>query len=264
MTNDRVDRIESLAPSFRSIQHLRFVVVTKNSARWFGVILERYHALNIRPFVVLDASSDDGTEDLLRRENIEFVKELSEFPRVESLIRCIPGHVNSKWVVRLDDDELPSRGLCQWIEARADGLGRDVIGFERRWIRWTAAGHCEYSRHPLILSQLGVLDAQWRLFKPTEVRYRTDIHTPGFYVPKGSPIAPHRAYIAHFNWLVRPASERRMQVEDYDRQEPDAGSRFRDIKVWEDCDVADHQFRSMETDEFNAAAAALSATAPQR
>ncbi len=77
---------------------------------------------------------------------------------------------------------------------------------------------------------------------------------------KGSPIAPRRAYIAHFNWLVRPTSERRLQVEDYDRQEPNAGSRFRDIKVWEDCEIADHRFHWMETDEFNRLAAELAAT----
>jgi hypothetical protein len=130
----------------------------------------------------------------------------------------------------------------------------------RRWIRLTTDGKCEYSRHPLIVSRLGVLDAQLGLFRPAAVRYRSDIHTPGYYVTKGSPIAPRRAYIAHFNWLVRPTSERRLQVEDYDRQEPNAGSRFRDIKVWEDCEIADHRFHWMETDEFNRLAAELAAT----
>lgn len=250
----------SLGPSVRSIQQLRFVVVTKNSARWLDIILDRYQALNISPFVLFDRSSDDGTEELLRRRNIEYVKEFSELPRVESLIRFIPNYVHSKWVIRLDDDELPSRGLCEWVEARAESLGKNVIGFQRRWIRLTAAGKCEYSRHPLIVSRFGALDAQWRLFRPLEVQYRTHIHTPGFYVPRGSPIAPHRAYIAHFNWLVHPVSERRLQVEDYDGQEPNAGSRFRDIMIWEDCDVADHQFSAMETDEFNETAAALAAT----
>jgi hypothetical protein len=239
---------------------VRFVVITKNSARWFGVILDAYAAAGVRPFVMLDASSDDGTEALLQCRNIEYVKECAEFPRVEALVGHLPKYVDSRWVVRLDDDELPCHGLYSWIASRLKRLSFDAIGFQRRAIRLTADRTCEYSRHPLITSKLGVLDAQWRMFRPDSVRYRSNIHTPGFFVPKGSPIAPHKAYIAHFNWLVRTLCERRQQVDDYDRQEANAGSRFRDIKVWEDGNVADHRFRPMETDEFDATALALAAT----
>jgi hypothetical protein len=239
---------------------IRFVVITKNSARWFDISLNAYAAAGVRPFVMLDASSDDGTEALLQRRNVEYVKEYAEFPRVEALIGLISKHVDSRWVVRLDDDELPCHGLYSWIASRLDRLSFDAVGFQRRAVRMTADGTCEYSRHPLIVSKLGVLDAQWRMFKPGSVQYRSNIHTPGFFVPKGSPIAPGKAYIAHFNWLVRTSCERRHQIDDYDRQETNAGSRFRDIKVWEDGNVADHQFRRMETDEFDATAVALAAT----
>jgi hypothetical protein len=239
---------------------VRFVVITKNSARWFGVILDAYEKAGALPFVMLDDSSDDGTEELLRRRNIEYVRERAEFPRVEALIKRICDHVDSKWIVRLDDDELPSRGFREWMANRAGHLSCKVVGFQRRTIRVAADGTCEYSRHPLIVSRLGVLDAQWRMFRPGEVQYRSDIHTPGFYVPRESPIAPHKAYIAHFSWLVRTLGERRRQIDDYDRQTSNAGSFFRDIKVWEDADAAAHQFRPMETDEFDMIAARLAAT----
>jgi len=247
--------------SIHPAQRCRFVVLTKNSGRWLDVILDAYEALGIFPFVLLDASSSDGTEQLLRRRTAAFAKELPEFPRAEALIASIARHVQSEWVVRLDDDELPSRGMQQWVEEQAAAdHDRAVFGFQRRWIRLAPGGVCEYSRHPLIVSRLGVLDAQWRMFRPAAVRYRSDIHTPGFFVPKGSGIAPHRAYIGHFSWLVRSASERRLQIEDYDRQEAQAGSRFRAIKVWEDCDLTEHRFRAMDTDEFDRPVAALAAT----
>jgi len=252
--------VDSIAMPSRPTRQLRFVVITKNSGRWFEVILDTYDKMRIRPFVLLDHSSDDDTEELLKRRNTEYAKVRAEFPRVESLIRHISRHVHSEWVVRLDDDELPSCGLCAWIEARLDGLNKDVVGFQRRWIRLIADQRCEYSRHPLIVSRLGVMDAQWRLFRPAKVQYCSDIHTPGFYVPKGSPIVPRKAYIAHFTWLVRPASERRLQVEDYDRQEPNAGAWLRDVKVWENSNVADHDFCPMDTDEFDQPAAALAVT----
>jgi glycosyltransferase involved in cell wall biosynthesis len=239
---------------------LRFVVVTKNSARWFGIILDGYRAAGIKPFVILDDASTDGTEKLLVERGIAYAREYAELPRVEALIRRIPARVDSRWIVRLDDDELPSRGLCDWIAARLGDLTCSVVGFQRRSLRLNSKGCCEYSRHPLIVSRLGVLDAQWRMFKANEMRYITDIHTPGFVVPKGSPIAPQKAYIAHFDWLVRGLSERRLQIEAYDRQVPNAGTRFRDVKAWEDSDETEHGFHSMETDEFDAIAARLAAT----
>jgi hypothetical protein len=239
---------------------LRFVVVTKNSARWFGIILDGYQAAGINPFVILDDTSSDGTEQLLHKWGIEYVRERAEFPRVEALIERIPTRVHSRWVVRLDDDELPSRGLCNWITARLGSLSFNVVGFQRRSIKFGVTGSCEYSRHPLIVSRFGVLDAQWRMFKPDQMRFTQEIHTPGFLVPKGSPIAPHKAYIVHFDWLVRTPNERRLQIESYDRQVAKAGSRFKDIKVWEDSDVADHHFHPMETSEFDALAAKLAGT----
>jgi hypothetical protein len=38
------------------------------------------------------------------------------------------------------------------------------------------------------------------------------------------------------------------------------GSRSRDIKIWKDCDPADHDFCPLKTDEFDAVAAALAGT----
>lgn len=246
--------------SIRPAHPWRLVVLTKDSARWFGAILDAYQALGVSPFVILDSASSDETEDLLRRKRIDFAKETSEFPRAEALVGTIGRHIRSEWVVRLDDDELPTRALCDWVEAHSHERGWRVVGFERRWLRRTDGGACEYSRHPSIVSRLGVLDAQWRMFRPAEVRYRSDIHTPGFDVPKGSPIAPRRAYIAHLSWLVRSAAERRLQIDDYDRQTPGAGARFRDIKVWEDSGPADHRFRALDTEEFDGIAAALAHT----
>ena len=50
----------SNAMSIDPAQQCRFVVLTKNSARWLDVILNAYEALGISPFVLLDASSSDG------------------------------------------------------------------------------------------------------------------------------------------------------------------------------------------------------------
>jgi hypothetical protein len=242
---------------------LKFVVITKNSARWFGVILDHYRLLGIEPLIILDDTSEDQTEMVLRDKGVSYVKAHSEAPRVEALVQSIPVLVQSDWVIRLDDDELPTEWLCKWANMLAYRAGMAVFGFQRRWIRLRPDGQLDYSNHPLIMSPEGVLDTQWRMFRPDAIRFRSDIHTPGFYVPKGSPIAPHKAFIAHFSWLVRSAQECRRQVDDYDGQQPLAGTRFHPIKVWEDVDERDHRFAPMERQEFDKTAAALASTAAQ-
>ena len=239
------------------------MVITKNSARWFGVVLDHYRSLGIEPLIILDDTSEDQTEVLLRRKSVSYVKAHSDAPRVEALVRSIPLFVQSDWVIRLDDDELPTKWLCRWAATHACRLDMTVFGFQRRWIRLRPDGRLDYSNHPLITSPQGILDTQWRMFRPNAMQFRSDIHTPGFHVPKGSPVAPHRAFIAHFSWLVRSAEERRRQVDDYDGQETLAGTRFRAIKVWEDVDAGDHRFAPMERQEFDRTAAALAGTAAE-
>jgi hypothetical protein len=241
---------------------IKFVIITKNSARWFGVILDHYRLLGVEPFIILDDTSQDQTEFLLRQKGIDYAKAHADAPRVEALVKSVPLLVRSDWVIRLDDDELPAGWLCAWAALQARRTDVIVFGFERRWIRLRADGQLDYSNHPLIVSPEGVLDAQWRMFRPDVVQFRSDIHTPGFYVPKGSLIAPRRAYIAHFSWLTRSAQERRQQIEDYDSQQPLAGTRFGAIKVWEDIDEQEHRFAPIGGQEFNETAVELARTVP--
>ena len=79
-------------------------------------------------------------------------------------------------------------------------------------------------------------DWQWRLFQPDRVTYTHEIHTSGFVVPPGAERAPPNAWIAHLDWIVRSAGERRAKVEGYDRQKPGAGSFLRTMYLPEEAD----------------------------
>ena len=243
---------------------LRYIVVTKDSARWFGVVLDGYAALGVSPFVILDASSGPDTEALLLHRRIEYAKESAEFPLGEALLPAIPRHLDCEWVLRLDDDELPSRGLCALVEARLPGLTNDVVGFQRRWIRLQPDGRCEYSRHPLIVSRLRALDIQWRLFRPAKVRYRSEVpHTPtdsSFPPGAGWPPIGSISPISIGSSARQPNAAQRSRGMTASRRMPVRG--FATSKVWEDCDPADHRFCAMESDEFDHIAVRLAATIP--
>jgi hypothetical protein len=247
----------SRARSFRN-GRVRVVVITRNSAHWFGALIEAYRELRIEPMVLLDASSDDGTEALLKRNNIVYARVFPEFPRVEAMIRLIPDHTDAEWVLRLDDDEFPSLALVRWINRRLHRVEASVVGLPRRWVRLGESGHCEYSNHQLLRWHEQRMDIQWRLFRPRRVQYQTDIHSAGFLVPPGSPVAPESDFFVHFDWVIRSWRERKEKLARYDRQQSGSGYRFRDLYLWETCDPEAHAFMRMETDEFDRLARSLS------
>jgi hypothetical protein len=229
---------------------VRLVIITKNSAPWIGEILDAYARFGISPRVLLDGFSTDTTEDVLSRRRADYDKIWPELPRVEAAIRLIGDHVDNRWVLRVDDDELPSRALLSWIDRNLEDFNSDVVGVPRRWLRLSADGCCEYSRHPLLCHQAGAMDIQWRLFQPRKVQYTTDIHTPGFFVGNAL-VAPDTAYLAHFDWVIRSREARLSKIKNYDQQGEGAGSFFRDLYVWEDADIDSHGFQRLETREFD-------------
>lgn len=245
-----MDRVRNARIRKFPSERVKVVVATKNSARWFGAMIDAYHKLGIEPLVLLDGYSEDETERLLIGKDVAYVKVFPELPRVEAMIGLIPDHTEAEWVLRLDDDEFPSRALIAWIGDRLPEDAANIVGAPRRWVRLGKTGRCEYSNHPLLRWHEEKMDIQWRLFKPNEVKYITDIHSPGFAVPK-SPVAPDPAYLVHFDWVIRSWSERANKLEGYDKQKSGAGSGFRDLYLWETSDLDEHAFKRMETNEFD-------------
>jgi|APFre7841882724_1041349.scaffolds.fasta_scaffold48669_2 hypothetical protein len=229
---------------------VRLVIVTKNSSAWIGEMLDAYAQLGISPKVLLDAFSTDETEKVLSRRRADYDKIWPEHPRVEAAVRLIGDYVESPWIFRVDDDELPSRALLHWIGHNLENVDCDVVGVPRRWLRLSQRGYCEYSNHPLLSYHETAMDAQWRLFRPRKLDYTTEIHTPGFIVGSAL-VAPNTAYLAHFDWIIRSRNSRLSKVMNYDLQAEGAGSFFRDLYVWEDSDSHSHGFRRLETREFD-------------
>lgn len=248
-------RLSRIAASLR--EQLQIVVPTKNSARWIGTIIDAYRRLGLEPFLLLDGFSQDGTERVLGHKRVEYAKVFPELPRVEAIIQCIPEYTKAKWVLRLDDDEFPSHALVSWLSEELGGLPSDVAGIPRRWVRLGQQDRCEYSNHRLLRWYQDRMDIQWRLFRPKKVEYIKDIHTPGFRVPPNCPVAPDTAFIVHFDWVIRSPDARARKLDDYDRQAPDAGSKFRELYLWESSDIQGHQFRRMEDREFDRLARTL-------
>lgn len=244
-----------------SAGQVEIVIVTKNSAAWIGLLLKAYRSLGIEPLVLLDGYSTDNTEREIKRRRIRYQKVYPEFPRVEAIIKEIPKHSQATWVLRLDDDEFPSQGLVQWLNRSLASASAPVLGVPRRWLRLEATGRCEYSNHQILRWLEQRMDTQWRLFRPDQVDYVTEIHSAGFLTPH-SELLPDSAYLVHFDWILRSWEQRAAKLENYESQKPGAGSNFRDLYLWETSDIAAHAFMPMETDEFDRLARRLHRRAP--
>ena len=235
---------------------IEIVIGTKDSAGWLEILLEEYRRIGIQPLILLDGFSQDGTEEILKRRGIRYKKVFPEFPRIEAMIKEIPRCTNASWVLRLDDDEFPSLRLLHWIKKYIADAETPVIGVPRRWLRLGNSGSCEYSNHPLLRWLDDRMDIQWRLFQPGEVEYKTDIHSAGFQVLSYN-LVPNDAYLVHFDWILRSYEQRLSKIKKYDDQKVGAGTDFRELYLWETSDISIHQFKSMETPEFNRLASRL-------
>jgi hypothetical protein len=261
MLRNLLDKVHSRLAAPAAPPQVEIFIATKDSAGWIETLLDAYRRYGIQAVVLLDGSSRDATEQILKRRRIRYAKVYPEFPRVEAVIKEIPSRCQAEWALRLDDDEFLSRGLLTWMNNNLADASAPIVGIPRRWVRLGEIGRCEYSNHKILRWLDDKMDIQWRLFRPNEVEYVSDIHSAGFLVPNHQ-LAPDDAFIVHLDWVLRSFAQRAKKVAGYDQQKANAGSGFREIYLWETADIAEHAFARMETDEFDQLAKHLWRRAP--
>lgn len=117
------------------------------------------------------------------------------------------------WILRLDDDELPSPEMLDWLRA-----GRFIAG--RHWA--FPRMHLWPDEHSFITTAPLWPDVQTRLSMKELAGGRSVIHQGSpFGTGKVAPVA-----IEHHKFIVRPLEERRALVDRYDAIDAGAGSRF--------------------------------------
>jgi hypothetical protein len=203
----------------------RVVVPTRDSAPWIAALAGAYRHVGVRPLFLVDSRSTDGTLGELRRLGADAVEVLPAEDCVEDIVWRIPAFTSSAWVLRLDDDEMPSVGMLQWIRANLRACTAKVA-FPRRWAFMTQDGTLSYAEHRQLYYmevRPDLLDPQIRLYRPDKVTYTRNIHTPGFTMEGDLHIAPPEAFICHFDWIARSFEERHAKLRRYDIALPGCG-----------------------------------------
>lgn len=208
---------------------LEIIVAVCNAGRWLETICDGYADLNLNPLFVVDSRSSDRSLDILAARGHRVTAARGDHPRVESLLFALMPRLKNQWILRFDDDELPSRALIDWVGANLSRLEAPAVSFPRHWV-----APAPFSPG-WVKSQAWDLDRQFRLFATERVKPTERIHTPGFEVG-ASIAAPAPACIYHFDWIVRGPDERLRKVQAYDGQGEGAGSAFREFYLPEEFD----------------------------
>jgi glycosyltransferase involved in cell wall biosynthesis len=242
----------------RAHRDLSIVVPTINSARYIDIMLRYYCENGIGVEVFVDSKSVDSTLEIVRAyypaRSIG-----NESTRVGEIIEAMSIAAGSRWVLRLDDDELPSREMLAFV---ADAIAKDD------------ADAYSFARHQCAVSQSGemlrstaisALDhKQYRLYQVKKVRYISAGHTSGF-LHEGLRLidAPVDSCMIHLDWAVHSFDERQSKVRRYDAHTPGHGSAWESYYLFETDPALRRSFEPLILPEFNSVARRLSERLPE-
>jgi hypothetical protein len=207
--------------------------------------------------VFVDSKTTDDTASFARQfaDNVSVVENTATI--VEPIVESMSRACGTTWVLRIDDDELPTLAMLEFVSRAIKENRANAYGFARR--------NCGIARDGQIMQwddPEGLKDTQWRLYRVNRVVYIGDIHTPGFRLPSRfrQEIAPPEAYFIHLKWSVRSLHERKIKLAIYDLHEP-AGSGQRNHAL--EKTSPQWRFIPLAAPEFTSIASKLSALYPE-
>lgn len=232
---------------------LTVAIPTVNSARHLDIILQFYRGNGIPVVVFVDNRSDDETLQVAR----EWAAETVAIPNpggfvAEGLIEQISQACRTKWVLRIDDDELPSRAMMDFVHEVVANGEKKVYGFPRHQCAVSKSGRLLASAKDSPLDH-----RQWRLYRPAAVRFIHGVHTPGFEWHGPGGVAPLEASLIHLDWAVRSYDERKRKVERYDAHTSNEGTKWRSFYLHEEQPAGDAIFTELALPEFAGVAAEI-------
>jgi len=239
----------------------RIVIVTRDSARWIGIIAKAYGDLGLRPLYLVHDKTRDDTSSILERLGEDVAQISLPRDRGESSIAQLPHFVSEEWALRMDDDEFPSSRMIEFTKFALRKTRMQSIAYARR----EALREIEPLSYPTMERLFTAphypfhLDLQIRAFRPREIAPKDEVHSCGF-IPTSVHVAPSDAYLVHFNTIVRPLSARLSKLARYEMESPGAGTLVSaGISVPELLNAARLRSKAFETREFDNLARSLAA-----
>jgi glycosyltransferase involved in cell wall biosynthesis len=235
---------------------LTIAIPTINSERYLDIILEFYRGHGFPVTVFVDDGSDDNTLAVAKRfaPTVVPLSNPCHFV-VESLIEQMSERCRTKWMLRIDDDELPTLAMMQFVQQAISEDGAVAYAFPRKRCAVSGSGRLLRS------TEISPVDhRQWRLYQPAKMNYVLRLHTAGFEVD-GSRMesqVPSEASMIHLDWAVHTYEFRKRKVERYDAHTANEGTKWRAYYLYEEQPGSRHGFAELRLPEFEKTCAEIS------
>jgi hypothetical protein len=202
----------------------RLIIPTRDSAGWIGIIIDFHLSHGLKPLIVIDARTIDSTREIVVSKGLDYLEftPRGDYPEA-GMLEFAAQNAKSDWLLRLDDDELPSRSLIEFSWGKGIKSKNQCWFIERRELYWEGE-RVVFSRSPgkyPLPDYPKYLHPMARLFHVDRVDYLEEVHTTGFKELKLYGFAPPSAFIVHLNCLVHNFDFRLKKVLAYERIKPE-------------------------------------------
>jgi len=192
--------------------NLSLAIVTKDSESYIQRLLQAGAAFADEIVVAIDASTTDRTEEICARYADKLYR-IEPVGFVERALAWLNDQCSGDWILRLDDDELPSAGLVEALPRLMRDREITHYWLQRRWVvgqdqtRWLAG----LPWWP---------DWQPRLFRnlPSIVRVPGRVHSS--YIVQGDAQFIYEGVIYHYDLVYHSLARRQSKVALYDELSP--------------------------------------------
>jgi hypothetical protein len=179
--------------------------------------------------------------------------------RVGEIIERISRHCGTRWVLRIDDDELPSLQMLAFVNSVIAGDSCRAVSFERH--------QCVVNRSGAMLRNTRhspVVHRQWRLYQPDAVEFHARGHTRCFELdPLSELAAPSEAHMIHLDWVFHSREERVQKIARYDAHTPNHGTMFKDYYLGDTSPTFLDELTPLPAEEFVAVGRKMAARFPK-
>lgn len=226
---------------------IKIVIPTINSASYIDIILSYYRAIGLPVTVFVDNKTTDETAKVAARYTQEVILFDNPASRVGEMIEGMSNHCKTRWILRIDDDELPSWRMIELVRQIVSSRESHIVGFNRYQVVFNRRGEPFRS-----LKHDPDTHRQWRLYQPATVAFHGRGHTPGFDLEEEQMLsAPPDSFMIHLDWVVHSRDERLQKLLRYDRHTPGHGMAFRSYYLADESPDFRDDLRPLPAPEFH-------------
>lgn len=227
------------------------VIPTRDSASYIGVFLQQYRRFRLDPIYVVDGRTQDDTVGVLagNHARVHVVLPKGDFGVTELVEAGFRVAKNARWVLRLDDDEFPTRAMLGFVAEKARESADCTYSFSREWVVMRK-GRPTFYRIPRFYCGNDHYDLQHRMILNEGLAFDHQIHTVGIDHVRPLIGAPPTCFVAHFDCLLKSADQQLAKVRRYETIEEGSAWRYADLYLPHLFTSRSFEFHHRQMEEF--------------